>query len=56
MGPPGDDLTRQLNEVIAGDEQAQARLYTRIEAELRNLAEGMMRRERPGPTAHPLQE
>ncbi len=50
MSAVADDLTRQLNLLSAGDEQAHADLYKRIQTELRNLAEGLLRRERPGHT------
>src|SRR5437660_679746 len=50
MLPAGNDLTRRLNQLQAGDSQAQADLYALIRDGLRDLAEGLMRRERPGHT------
>jgi RNA polymerase sigma factor (TIGR02999 family) len=50
---PRGDLTAILGEVRAGRADAQERLVRVIYAELRRIAGGLMRRERPGHTLQP---
>jgi hypothetical protein len=50
---PRDDLTGLLAEVHTGRENAQERLVRAIYAELRRIAGGLMRHERPGHILQP---
>src|SRR5262245_53441064 len=47
------DLSALLGEVRAGNPEARARLIVAIYGELRRMAGGMMRRERPDHTLQP---
>ena len=49
----GSDVTRLLDAAGAGDRDAYERLYGRVYAELRGMAESTMRRERAGHTLQP---
>lgn len=48
--PAADDITQLLQRLDAGDAGAEERLYGFVYGELRELADGYMRRERPGHT------
>ena len=50
---PRRDVTLLLEQVRAGDEPAQAELVSRVYDELRRVAAGLMRTERPGHTLPP---
>ena len=50
---PDETLTAMLVAVRAGDAEAKDRLTRAVYGELRQMADAMMRRERPGHTLQP---
>jgi RNA polymerase sigma-70 factor (ECF subfamily) len=52
VGEPGE-VTRLLQEMRCGDDQAASQLWLLVYRELHRVAAGMMKRERPGHTLQP---
>ena len=53
MDQPSHDVTRLLHDWSGGDEEAAERLMPLVYDELRRLARGYLRRERPDHTLQP---
>lgn len=51
--PPREGITRLLQEVTAGDDAAASSLFTLVYDELRRMAAGALKRERPDHTLQP---
>jgi RNA polymerase sigma factor (TIGR02999 family) len=51
--PESEEVTQLLDKLHAGDAQAREQLFQRLDQELRRLAAGLLRRERPDHTLQP---
>lgn len=53
MESEGQEVTRMLRRVAAGDREAEEQLFSLIYGQLKKLAAGALRREKPGHTLQP---